>query len=525
MPTPGIAKPCASPEPTPVVHTDDDFVAAEEAAAAAEARSIGGPAPGRRPRRRGLRGGRRGRRRRVRGLRARRGAADRQRHPRRWPRRPDRRRLHAGGRVRRAHGRRRRGRRGARLRARRGRDRPAGDPPPRRGRGPCHRPGVARLAVRAARPGLGQRSLPRSGAVRGGLPRRAAARHRDGRAGTCARSAIPTAGCRASSSSSIAARTSRSGRPRPRASSARAATRRCWCPCTGPGLYERFPPKTDDPEIARAVAGLPRRPARAAGAARGRGRRHAGGARPQPGAARHLGRPLARALPRPGAAHRSTASRSDRAAARPTTLHPRPLAVRGRPPRRPRRGPAPGRRAVSGRAGAARRAGPRTGPDRWPGLAPRIAASHGWPRALRVWRRPWMKCSPACCTGRPSTKGIGQPVHSHYFVEGAALFDPRVPDEGIDELAPPRAAGDDPALQPPSPAPRRGARRGVRLPDPRATARAARVRRRRPRGPALRLRRRRSRPASSRWRSARSRPRTPPSTSRPAPASCSSPTR
>ena len=29
--------------PTPVVHTDDDFVAAEEAAAAAEARSIGGP--------------------------------------------------------------------------------------------------------------------------------------------------------------------------------------------------------------------------------------------------------------------------------------------------------------------------------------------------------------------------------------------------------------------------------------------------------------------------------------------------
>jgi hypothetical protein len=31
------------PAPTPVVHTDDDFVAAEEAAAAAEARGIGGP--------------------------------------------------------------------------------------------------------------------------------------------------------------------------------------------------------------------------------------------------------------------------------------------------------------------------------------------------------------------------------------------------------------------------------------------------------------------------------------------------
>jgi hypothetical protein len=42
MPTPGIAKP-APAEPTPVVHTDGDFVAAEEAAAAAEARNIGGP--------------------------------------------------------------------------------------------------------------------------------------------------------------------------------------------------------------------------------------------------------------------------------------------------------------------------------------------------------------------------------------------------------------------------------------------------------------------------------------------------
>ncbi len=31
-------------------------------------------------------------------------------------------------------------------------------------------------------------------------------------------------------------------------------------------------------------------------------------------------------------------------------------------------------------------------------------------------------------------EGIGQPVHSHYYVEGAALFDPRVPDEGIDDL-------------------------------------------------------------------------------------------
>ena len=44
MPTPGIAKPApARPTPAPVVHTDDDFVAAEEAAAAAEARAIGGP--------------------------------------------------------------------------------------------------------------------------------------------------------------------------------------------------------------------------------------------------------------------------------------------------------------------------------------------------------------------------------------------------------------------------------------------------------------------------------------------------
>jgi hypothetical protein len=42
MPTPGIVKPGPA-EPAPVVHTDDDFVAAEEAAAAAEARNIGGP--------------------------------------------------------------------------------------------------------------------------------------------------------------------------------------------------------------------------------------------------------------------------------------------------------------------------------------------------------------------------------------------------------------------------------------------------------------------------------------------------
>jgi hypothetical protein len=42
MPTPGIAKPLPT-EPAPVVHTDDDFVAAEEAAAATEARNIGGP--------------------------------------------------------------------------------------------------------------------------------------------------------------------------------------------------------------------------------------------------------------------------------------------------------------------------------------------------------------------------------------------------------------------------------------------------------------------------------------------------
>jgi hypothetical protein len=32
-------------------------------------------------------------------------------------------------------------------------------------------------------------------------------------------------------------------------------------------------------------------------------------------------------------------------------------------------------------------------------------------------------------------EGIGQPVHSHFYVEGAALFDPRVPEEGIEELA------------------------------------------------------------------------------------------
>jgi hypothetical protein len=39
-PAPSAPEP---PAPKPVVHTDDDFVAAEEAAAAAEARGIGGP--------------------------------------------------------------------------------------------------------------------------------------------------------------------------------------------------------------------------------------------------------------------------------------------------------------------------------------------------------------------------------------------------------------------------------------------------------------------------------------------------
>jgi hypothetical protein len=32
-------------------------------------------------------------------------------------------------------------------------------------------------------------------------------------------------------------------------------------------------------------------------------------------------------------------------------------------------------------------------------------------------------------------EGIGARVHSHFFVEGSALFDPRVPDEGLDDVA------------------------------------------------------------------------------------------
>jgi hypothetical protein len=32
-------------------------------------------------------------------------------------------------------------------------------------------------------------------------------------------------------------------------------------------------------------------------------------------------------------------------------------------------------------------------------------------------------------------EGIGQPVHSHFFVDGGALFDPRVPAEGVQEIA------------------------------------------------------------------------------------------
>src|SRR4051812_49087625 len=32
-------------------------------------------------------------------------------------------------------------------------------------------------------------------------------------------------------------------------------------------------------------------------------------------------------------------------------------------------------------------------------------------------------------------EGIGRNVHSHFYVEGGALFDPRVPEEGLDELA------------------------------------------------------------------------------------------
>jgi len=32
-------------------------------------------------------------------------------------------------------------------------------------------------------------------------------------------------------------------------------------------------------------------------------------------------------------------------------------------------------------------------------------------------------------------EGIGAPVHSHFYVEGSALFDPRVPAEGLDDVA------------------------------------------------------------------------------------------
>lgn len=33
-------------------------------------------------------------------------------------------------------------------------------------------------------------------------------------------------------------------------------------------------------------------------------------------------------------------------------------------------------------------------------------------------------------------EGIGQPVHSHFYVEGCALFDPRVPEDGgLEEIA------------------------------------------------------------------------------------------
>jgi hypothetical protein len=32
-------------------------------------------------------------------------------------------------------------------------------------------------------------------------------------------------------------------------------------------------------------------------------------------------------------------------------------------------------------------------------------------------------------------EGIGRPVHSHFYVEGCALVDPRVPAEGIDDVA------------------------------------------------------------------------------------------
>jgi hypothetical protein len=32
-------------------------------------------------------------------------------------------------------------------------------------------------------------------------------------------------------------------------------------------------------------------------------------------------------------------------------------------------------------------------------------------------------------------EGIGRPVHSHFYVEGCALFDPRVPEEGIEDVA------------------------------------------------------------------------------------------
>ena len=115
-------------------------------------------------------------------------------------------------------------------------------------------------------------------------------------------------------------------------------------------------------------------------------------------------------------------------------------------------------------------------------------------------------------------EGIGQPVHSHFFVEGAALFDPRVPEAGIEEIAatgaPTRSCCPTATTcATPSASPRPSAARSA------PSAPGCTSSPRRPRGPGRSTSATASRPASARSRSARSRPRTPPSTSTPARAS------
>ncbi len=175
----------------------------------------------------------------------------------------------------------------------------------------------------------------------------------------------------------------------------------------GTGLYERFPPNTDDPEIARAVADyLGGQRALQAQLAAELGAAQEELTRNQTLLAIWDG--LSLALCRDQAQHVIDGFTLERRGHRAFSLDPWPfctdhLAIRVE-------GRRPDRRAVSRRAGPARRAGPRTGPDCWPGLAPQGAAFARLIARSAGKATPMDEVLPGVLHWTTFHEGIGQPV-------------------------------------------------------------------------------------------------------------------